>query len=69
VDVTTLGWQAGCTCGIDETVPCKIYDPFIGSGTTIVAARRLGLDGYGTDLSLQYLKENARERIAHAPKF
>jgi DNA modification methylase len=61
---TTLGWQPGCKCGIEETVPCKIYDPFIGSGTSIVAAHRLGLAGFGTDLSMQYLADNARERIA-----
>lgn len=64
VDVTTIGWQPGCKCGIETTVPCRVYDPFIGSGTSIVAARRLGLAGFGTDLSMQYLAENARERIA-----
>jgi len=68
--VNTLGWQPTCKCGIDTTVPCKVYDPFVGSGTTIIAAHRLGLAGFGSDLSLQYLSDNARQRIDQdAPRF
>lgn len=69
-DITTIGWRSACKCGIETTVPCKVADFFVGSGTTIVAARRLGLDGYGSDLSMQYLSDNARERIDQdAPRF
>ena len=63
-------WEPSCKCGIETTRPCYVYDPFIGSGTTIVAAHRLGLAGFGSDLSLQYLSDNARQRIDQdAPRF
>jgi DNA modification methylase len=31
-----------------------IYDPFMGSGTTIIAAERNGRRGYGTEISPAY---------------
>jgi hypothetical protein len=51
------------TCAHDApTVPARVLDPFVGSGTTVAAARRLGRRGYGADLSLTYLLENALPR-------
>jgi len=44
-----------------------VYDPFIGTGTTIVAALSLGMRGVGTDIDDDYL-EFARARIEHACK-
>ena len=41
-----------------------ILDPFIGSGTTAVAALRAGRSCIGIDLSEKYL-EQARERLGH----
>ena len=32
-----------------------VYDPFIGTGTTIVAALKLGMKGIGTDISNKYI--------------
>jgi DNA modification methylase len=61
-----LGWQPGCSCGIDETIPCTVLDPFIGSGSTAVAAERLGRRWVGVDLATGYLqmaKERMRERV------
>ncbi len=49
------------------TAPCTVYDPFVGSGTTLEAARSQGRRGVGVDLSFQYLKEQARERLGFAP--
>lgn len=40
-----------------------VFDPFVGSGTTVATAVQLGRKGIGLDLSLKYLRENARERI------
>jgi DNA modification methylase len=45
------------------TVPCRVLDPFAGSGTTLLVARKLGRDGIGLDLSYAYLKEQAKKRL------
>ena len=40
-----------------------VLDPFVGSGTVLAVAERLGRRGVGTDLSYQYLaKERTRQR-------
>lgn len=33
-----------------------IYDPFVGSGTTMIAARDLGMAGVGTDIDKSYVR-------------
>ena len=43
--------------------PCIVFDPFVGSGTTLVVARALGRHGVGMDLSLDYLRDQARPRL------
>lgn len=59
---TTVDWRT--TCAHDEQpVPATVLDPFVGSGTTLRVAERLGRSGVGFDLSMQYLMENARERL------
>ena len=58
---TTTGWQPSCDCGHEDTVPCRILDPFCGSGTTGVVCQELGRDFVGLDLSWDYL-QLARER-------
>lgn len=62
----TVGWQPGCTCGA-AVVPCVVLDPFLGSGTTIAAARQLGRHGVGIELNPAYV-DMARVRIAKAEK-
>ena len=32
----------------------KVFDPFMGSGTTAIACKSLGLDFYGTELDKDY---------------
>ncbi len=55
----TIGWRPSCgrDCGrLDcDPVPCRVFDPFNGSGTTGVVALALGRDYIGTDLSAEYL--------------
>jgi site-specific DNA-methyltransferase (adenine-specific) len=41
-----------------------VLDPFVGSGTTVVAAKRLGRDYIGIDLSKSYVK-HTRTRLAN----
>lgn len=58
-------------CGIGNwtppaSQPCKVpglvFDPFLGSGTTAMVARELGLRWIGTDLSFEYLDLQAKVR-------
>lgn len=59
----TLAWAATCNCTTPRTVPCTILDPFMGSGTTALVARRLGRRAVGCELSADYL-QIARQRLA-----
>jgi len=59
---TTLGFQPTCNCNAGTTSGI-VFDPFVGSGTTVATAVKLGRRGVGLDLSMKYLRENARERI------
>ena len=51
--VKTLGWKPACSC---EAPPCPstVLDPFAGSGTTLLVARRLGRRAVGYELSPKY---------------
>ena len=59
----TLGWAASCKCKDAEIVPCTVFDPFTGSGTTAVVALQHGRNYIGTELNPQYIKI-AESRIA-----
>jgi len=62
VDRVSLGWKHACKCGIDETVPCTVLDPFSGTGTTGVVSLLLGRNYIGIDISSEYT-EIAHKRI------
>jgi DNA methylase len=51
---TTLGFVPTCECD-SVTGPGLVYDPFMGSGTTALVARRLGRDYIGCDLNPDYV--------------
>ena len=57
----TVGFRPGCDHGLDP-VSCVVFDPFAGSGTAGLVARRLGRDFIGLDLSADYL-HLARKRL------
>jgi hypothetical protein len=59
---TERGWQPTCHCNAG-VVPCIVFDPFCGSGTTMLVARALGRHGIGTDLSWPYLHNQAYRRL------
>jgi hypothetical protein len=61
-NTSTLGFRPGCACDLPP-IPATILDPFAGSGTTLLVAKRMGLNAIGLDLSHQYLRENAWERV------
>ena len=63
---TTLGFKATCDCGIEETVPALVLDPFIGSGTTAVVATKLGRNYFGIDINPNYIRDHAEIRVRAA---
>lgn len=65
-DRTPEGWEAACGCPPHEPVPCKVLDPFSGSGTTGAVALDYGRDYVGLDLSEDYL-ELAQTRLLGEP--
>lgn len=66
-DVTTMGWRPTCPCGVDlPPSPCRVLDPFAGSGTTLLAANRLGRDAWGVELKPAYMAL-ARKRVGREP--
>ena len=54
-DYGTAKWEGGI-----------VFDPFVGSGTTVATAIQLGRKGIGIDLSFKYLQENAKVRVESA---
>jgi len=57
-------WKIRAVCYGGKTEPSKVLDPFCGSGTTLLVARKLGLSAVGSDLSLPYLRDQARKRLS-----
>jgi len=74
----TVGWQPSCNCvgcgdidfgGMDVTnsyptpIPCTVLDCFVGSGTTLLVAQRLGRNAIGIELNPKYC-DMARKRTS-----
>lgn len=58
----TTGWEPTCDCQAG-TARALILDPFMGSGTSAVVARRLGRDYTGCEINAAYIAQ-AEERLA-----
>ena len=52
----TVEWEKTCKCVDAEVVPCVVFDPFTGSGTTAVVALANGRNFVGTELNPEYVK-------------
>jgi DNA modification methylase len=66
----TLGWKPTCTCNAGDPIPCTVLDPFMGAGTTLLQADRMGRDARGIELNETYARDLAYPRIAgDAPMF
>lgn len=61
----TLGFQPSCHCAA-ATVPGVVLDPFMGSGTTLAVAKRLGRRAIGIEQSEDYCRM-AVERLSAIP--
>ena len=51
----TTGWRPACGHNLGP-VPCRVFDPFLGSGTTCLVAEQLGRDSTGIELNPEYAK-------------
>ena len=58
----TTHWHQGCQCKDADVVPCTVFDPFFGAGTTGLVADRLQRHCIGIELNPAYA-EMARKRI------
>lgn len=65
----TVGWEKTCQCDTNETVPCRVLDPFAGAGTTLLMAQRLGRDSVGIELNPEYIKLAEQRIINDSPLF
>ena len=57
------GYEQGCKCKNAPTEPGIVLDPFMGAGTTALAAERLNRRWTGIELSQDYI-DLARKRLA-----
>jgi DNA modification methylase len=53
----TTGWEPTCACHDATIEPCRVLDPFAGSGTTLYVARGLGRDAWGIELNPKYAQD------------
>ncbi len=62
-ELRDLGYFPACDCGTEAgTVPGTVLDPFLGSGTTTQAARKLGRRSIGIELNRAY-EQVMRQRL------
>ncbi len=52
-----------------DPIPCTVLDPFLGSGTTLMVADRLGRNGIGIELNPEYAQQARRRIMGDAPMF
>ena len=60
--ILSKGWQPTCECGETDTIPCTVLDPFAGSGTTGMVAKKLGRSAILIELNPLYA-DMIRKRV------
>lgn len=55
----TVGWRSTCDCNA-EVMPCTVLDPFGGSGTVSLVAKRIGRSSIYIDLNPRYCEMAVR---------
>jgi DNA modification methylase len=65
----TTGWRPTCSCNAGAPVPATVLDLFVGSGSTLIAADRLGRSAICIDVHPQYIELAARRARRDAPLF
>ena len=58
----TLGFRPACSCPKPSVVPCVVLDPFAGSGTVALVAKKLGRRSISIDIKPEYI-ELAKQRV------
>lgn len=53
--MATDNWSPTCTCNEGDPVPCTVLDPFGGSGTVSMVAKKFGRDSVYIDLNREYV--------------
>jgi DNA modification methylase len=64
--VETIGFSPSCECNAGDPVPCRVLDPFAGSGTTLQVCESLGRDSWGVELmakNLPIIDERMKEKL------
>jgi hypothetical protein len=60
------GFSPSCECNAGDPVPCRVLDPFAGSGTTMQVCEALGRDSWGVELmakNLPIIAERMKETL------
>jgi DNA modification methylase len=64
----TIGWQPSCNCKNSTKAPGVVLDPFIGSGTVGLVAKKLNRNYIGIELNPSYI-EIAEKRLSQMGLF
>ena len=64
----TTGFRPACACPPHEPIPCTVFDPFHGAGTTAIAAEMLGRSYVGTELKREYIDLSLKRIEKHRRK-
>lgn len=69
--IETTGWRPRCDGGQPPSAnaPCRVLDPFGGTGTVALVADRLGRDGISVEIKPQYARMSDRRLRNDAPLF
>ena len=59
----TVGWKKTCECSTKDIKPALVFDPFAGTGTTLVTAEALGRSSLGIELSSKNIELAQKRRV------